>query len=554
MLPNPASASVAGRFRVAIGNNALFPNPTQTAQRNSYIVLQAWESARAAQLKAANPNLLVLVYQNLSAMAQGIGPGGLSSSGVNYAEATTAHPEWFLTEASGIRIAEEGYAWLWMADIGNPGYQQLWTANVIRLLQSGPWDGVMMDDTNTTPRYHVHPQSRIAKYPNDTTYQAAVHSMLAYAGPAIQAAGKLAIPNIGSWSEYPQVAQEWLQFVSGGVDEMFVKWSSTPGQGYRDPSGWQSQVEEIQTAERTGKRFLAITQSAATDTQAIRYGWASVLLAAGGHAAFTAATNYSEEIWTSEYEVPLGEPTSSATKIAGGGWKRTFTEGLVVVNPTTTNVSVSFGGSYSGSGLTNATGATLVPNSAVILTGRATKSERQGGEGSSGTAKSETGAGGTGLSEAGTSGTGSSGTGTSGTGTPTGGTGATGVTTGGTTTSTPVTPVTPPTLAKPGRHRHLSVRSKAKATIASIHAAPAQCRPGAAAARRRGRSAVRRRTSCAPASTPAARPRVKRGAPLTVVAGSRHSSAARHGSPAARGHAQLPSSPQLPISRSYRRS
>jgi hypothetical protein len=386
------SAAVAGHFCVALDTPSTFADPALTAQRNSYVVLQAWEAERAAQLKAANPSLMVLVYQNLSAMAQGTGQGGLGSSGVNYAEANTAHPEWFLADAGGNRIAEEGYGWLWMADVGAAGYQRQWTANVIRLLRAGPWDGVMMDDTNTTARYHVDP-SRIAKYPTDAAYQAAVRSMLAYAGPAIQAAGKLAIPNMGSWSEYPEVVKEWLQYVSGGMDEMFLKWSTTPGVGYRGAGEWETQVGEIATAEAMGKRFLAITQAEPGDTQAVRYGWASTLLAANGHTAFLAGDGYTGETWSSEYEVPLGEPTSTATAIGDGAWRRSFANGLVVVNPTSSTLGVSLGGSYSGSGLTDATEASLGPHSAVILTGSANGGEAPTG-GSQGSGSIGSGGGG----------------------------------------------------------------------------------------------------------------------------------------------------------------
>jgi len=368
MAPADSAAAVAGHFATILDTPATIANPAQTAQRNSYVVLQAWEGERARELKAANPDLMVLAYQNLSAMAQGSGPGGLDSSGVGYTEANTAHPEWFLQEADGARIAEEGYSWLWMADVGNPGYQQQWTANVLRLLRSGPWDGVMMDDTNATAKFHVYPASRIAKYPTDAAYQAAVRSMLAYAGPRIQAAGKLAIPNMGAWSEYPEVIKEWLQFVSGGADEMFVKWSTVPGEGYRDPAGWRSQVEEVRTTEALGKRFLAVTQAEPSDSQAVRYGWASLLLAADGNSAFLAGDGYDSETWSGEYEASVGEPTASASEAPGGAWKRPFSDGVVVVNPTTGPVSVSLGGAYSGDGLSEVTHATLAAHTALILT------------------------------------------------------------------------------------------------------------------------------------------------------------------------------------------
>src|SRR5450759_1478621 len=102
--PTIGAAAVAEHFCLVLDTPSTLANPAQTAQRNSYVVLQVWEAERAAQLKAADPNLSVLGYQALSAMAKGTGPGGMSSTGVNYAEANSAHPEWFLKDMSGKRI------------------------------------------------------------------------------------------------------------------------------------------------------------------------------------------------------------------------------------------------------------------------------------------------------------------------------------------------------------------------------------------------------------------------------------------------------------------
>jgi hypothetical protein len=367
--PCVGSAETVGHYDSATTTPARFANAQLSAQRNSYIDLQAWEAGKAAELKAANPNLKVLVYQNLGAMSEGVGPGGLSSSGVNFAEANTAHPDWFLKGGGGERLAFEDFKWLWAADVGNPEYQRQWAANVVRLLNSGPWDGVMMDDTNTTNRYHFSSVSKVAQYPNDAAYQRAVRSMLERVGPAIQAAGKLAIPNIGSWSEYPGVAREWLPYLSGGMDEMFLKWSKSAGQGYRGAHEWESQVGEIAATESLGKHFIAITQAEPSDTQGARFGWASSLLAGNGHTVYMASNGQlGQETWLGDYEAQIGTPTAAATALGNGAWQRTFSGGLVVVNPTTSTAQVSFGGAYSGDGLEGATGATLGPHGALVLT------------------------------------------------------------------------------------------------------------------------------------------------------------------------------------------
>jgi Hypothetical glycosyl hydrolase family 15 len=373
-LPKPAvgEAVVAEHFCLVLNTPAAFADPVRTARRNAYVVLQAWETSRAHQLEAANPHLAVLVYQNLSAMGEGTNRDGLSSSGVNYAEADAAHPDWFLREADGKRIAEEGYGWLWMADVGVPGYQRQWTSNVLHVLSNGPWDGVFIDDANTTAKYHVKPPSRVAKYPSDAAYQEAIGSILAYAGPKIRAAGKLAIPNMGAWAEYPQVVEGWLRFVDGGMDQRFVKWSPAPGKGYVTYQRWRRQLREVQTTERMGKRFLAVTYARQGDTRALRFGWASALLGANGHTAFFARGARDRDTWSREYEVPLGRPTSRATRV-GGVWRRSFAKGLVVVNPTPSTLRVAFRGVYSGSGLRMARGALMKPHTALILSRRAAR-------------------------------------------------------------------------------------------------------------------------------------------------------------------------------------
>jgi hypothetical protein len=368
--PTAGMADVGGHVRLALATPSSFANVATTADRSSYVVLQAWDGARATQLKAANPSLTVLMYQNASAMAKGSGPNGIYASGVGMEQADSAHPSWFLKDASGKRITEGGYDWLYMADVGNADYQAAWASNVLARLSNGPWDGVFMDDVNTTAKYHTDPAG-IAAYPNDKAYQAATRSLLAAVGPRLRAAGKLAIPNIGSWSENPAAAKDWLQFVDGGMDEMFVKWSTTPGVGYRPAIDWKTQVDAIKAAESMGKRYLAVTQAGSGDSQAELYGWASVLMAAQSKSstAYLAGTNYnSDPDWLPEFDAPIGDPTGAASALGNGAYARTFTNGLVVVNPSASTVKVSLGGAYNGSGLHNATSASLAPNTALVLT------------------------------------------------------------------------------------------------------------------------------------------------------------------------------------------
>ena len=341
-----------------------------TAHRDNYVILQAWETQRMHELKAANPNVKVLVYKELAFGGPGTGTDATSASGVSASEAPES---WFLKNTSGDKFTSWSYDWLWAMDVGSQAYQQRWYENVIGELEGEGWDGVFLDDANASMKYSYEP-SKVAKYPSDAAYSAAMESALAYIGPKIQARGKLAIANFAQWVEAPQVYNRWLGYLSGGLDEMFAKWGRGAGEGYRPTWQWEDQVAEAEYAASQGKIFIGFTQGATGETQAARYGYASVLLGGNDSASYAFTPNYSEETWLPEYEYEIGSATAAQREDANGVHRRAFANGLVLVNPTESAQTVSFGGTYSGSGLENATGATMPANSALVLTGTAAPS------------------------------------------------------------------------------------------------------------------------------------------------------------------------------------
>ena len=366
VLPAQAVAAdpVAGHLRYAIDTAAKTADYSATPARDDYVILQSGEVARMKALKLANPSLKVLMYKDVAAMVERDQWGGVST-GVATQDAAT-HPDWYLLNTSGQRFTFWNYSWMWAADIGNPGYQAKWADNVISQLQRDGWDGVFMDDTNPTITYH-YTVSAVAKYPTDAAYGQAMGSAVASIGPRVRAAGKLIIANMGAWRDYASVVNSWLPYVDGGMDELFTKWGRTADQGYLYGSAWDIQLQEIKTAESLGKAFLGVTQSANGDVAAARYGWATLLLAANGHANFALHGDYTGENWFPEYDLPIGSPLGPETKDASGVHRRSFSNGLVVVNPTLNTIPVTFGGSYTGCGLTDASSTVLGPHSAVVL-------------------------------------------------------------------------------------------------------------------------------------------------------------------------------------------
>jgi hypothetical protein len=364
-----ASTSAAGHNRYAIDSNANFSNLTQSAQRNQYVILTDSKVDQMRQMKAANPDLKVLLYKNLTSSRKDC-TATECGSGLPYQTADSQHPEWFLLNKQGQRIAFNDYPDLWAMDVGSASYQTQWADNVINEVKRDGWDGVFLDDVDLSMMYH-YDVTNIAKYPSDSAWQAATQSALAAIGPRIKAAGKLAVANIGSWSQYPAVGDSWLSYLDGGMEEHFAKWGSYADGGYADQGTWQKQMNSLKYAQDQGKVFLAVTHSANGDETAARYGWASTLLEAQGSAEFALHDDYTYENWFPEYDYDIGDPTGPESTDSTGIHRRVFSNGIVVVNPTARGLSASLGGVYSGSGLADVSSVSLAPHTAYVLTASA---------------------------------------------------------------------------------------------------------------------------------------------------------------------------------------
>jgi hypothetical protein len=371
-----ATANPGSHFRLAINSEPDFRGLDATAKRVRYVILLPWQLETLHALKRANPKLNVLLYKDLSFSPTDNGPHDISAGGVSYAEAEAGHPDWFLKDTRSSRFTSGGFDWLWAMDIGSPSYQQRWADNVLAALRAAPWDGVFMDDVNASIKWH-HEPAAVAKYPSDARYGAAIGEAVAAIAPRIRAAGKLVFANLGVWQEYATVSNGYLTHLDGAMDEHFGKWGNAPREGYQGEHWWSVSLRNLKYAESLGKTFLALTHSANGDRDAARFGYASMLLATRGRAAFALHEDYGSENWFPEYEYDIGHPVANEKVDGSGVHRRPFSRGLVLVNPTHRAVTVEFGARYSGSGLTNETGKRMKPYSGLILYRRGPDGERR---------------------------------------------------------------------------------------------------------------------------------------------------------------------------------
>ena len=305
--------------------------------RYGYVTLHAWDAGRIPQIRAENPNAKILVYKDMAATPDYDCHAGVDDpllpSGLGYCWTLQNHPDWFTTDPQGRRLQWTVYPGNWQMDVGSPGYQDQWAANVLADMKAQGWDGVVIDDANVDERPQLGGQT-MSEYPTQPSYQAATRSFLANVGPKLTKAGFLVIPNIQADPVLANASlwADWAQFTSGGTREYWMKWGAGTDGQYGD-GGWADLMKVMETVEGEGKIFLTTTSAPAGDVRSMRWGRASFLIGwNGGPSAFSFDPSAPVDPWSADWTTDVGVPAGPKQALGGGVYRRDYTQGTAIVN------------------------------------------------------------------------------------------------------------------------------------------------------------------------------------------------------------------------------
>jgi hypothetical protein len=337
--------------------------------RYQYVVLHSDQASLIPTLKAKNPSIKALVYKQAVGTYSWAQSGGQDwtarPSGVGYVDATNNHPDWFLKDTAGNTIEFSDFPGMWLMDFGDPGYAQAWLQNVLADVKANGWDGVMIDDVNANQRSHVGSRT-IAKYPTYADQKRAMTDFLKVVGPGLTSQGSLALPNIFvEWPEGPATWSEWIGYTSGAVQEFWTKWDTGTTQHFVD-GDWAYRQGFLTSTQAAGKIYLGISYAPSSDLRSMRYARGSFLLDWNGGSGAILFEPGATDPWNKAWTIDIGTPT--APKIAdNGAWKRSYSGGIVAVNPTSLSKTVSLGGTFTAADGTSVSSVTLAPATAAIL-------------------------------------------------------------------------------------------------------------------------------------------------------------------------------------------
>jgi hypothetical protein len=260
---------------------------------------------------------------------------------------------WLLRDASGSAIHTYGDSDRYLPDVGLPAYQQAFIRSTLSVLRAHPGvDGIEIDNIQTdigSITRGVYP----ARYPSKQVFQNAEVAFLSVVGPALRKAGYYVVANAGGYANHSSFDSGratnafWRRIAPylGGLMNEF--WMQDPnnltrlmddsGGGYMHYwSGWQKLVR---TAEARGTDFIGISIGGVSDLRTMRFGKGSFLLdwdGRGGAFVYAVAPPYTSAVspWNAAWTTDIGTPTGRKRQMAPKVWRREFTKGTVVVNPT----------------------------------------------------------------------------------------------------------------------------------------------------------------------------------------------------------------------------
>ena len=388
----PSSSQAAGSYRRGVWLLLDADEQRQACTHQShghyrYIVVQ-WYARHDRRcplelIKKASPRAKVLAYQNLGAMIRGPHTDGRPSTCVTQEEAA-AHDvhargdSWHLHDPAGKVLAfRDEHPFLQPANVGRASYQRACARRLARIAADG-YDGVLADDVNVDPGHRLgEGGTPIAEYPTDAAYGEAVVQALRGIGAAAERRRLLVVPNVAADPLVPAQRARALALARAGSGlfwEFWTRWNGT-GRGIGG-AGWDASVAFAEAVQQLGRPFLANTyqgpgpEGPAADQQ---YAAATFWLSWDGR---------QDSGWG--YDLPgrpgagfstawgpdLGAPLDPNRVPVGVGWRRRYTAGVAIVNPSPSQPQrFVLGASYHRPDGSPAATVLLPPLSGMVLVG-----------------------------------------------------------------------------------------------------------------------------------------------------------------------------------------
>jgi hypothetical protein len=304
--------------------------------------------AISGALRAINPDFVVLHYH--LAMWQPAAGVTFLLDGKNFGNDYSkvgGHESWFWHTTGGQRVTSvvDGK---WLMNVADPGFQGYWIQSIAQQAAAGEYDGVFLDSASPAllqSEAQAPPEPRltgtgardsvIPELGNRTFIQAWT-AWIATLDAALGSKELALIPNIGpgitGWDPTP------YDLTAGAFSE-----------GYADPSfaeaDWELSTNLLLSLAAKGKILILQNYLGSPGDVARRMYYLANYLLVRGNRSYLDYFAAGPMEWYPEWGIELGAAKSAGAKVGDllkdGVYRRDFEKGIVLVNPTSSPVTVT---------------------------------------------------------------------------------------------------------------------------------------------------------------------------------------------------------------------
>lgn len=312
-------------------------------------------------MKAANPNLTLLVYMN-----------GLYARGT---DGNKYPSNWYSYDAKNKKIRSNNFG-NYLMNPTKTGWRNNRIDECKEFLAYSGYDGCLVDMLGVAPlgKNYGTGQPINTSTGKVWTEKAWLAQTSALAKQIKNANNVVTMGNgLGNGDRYFDGTDVILDAIDGAMSESFVRSGKKPLSNIRSEAKWKEDVDMLVDASARGDSVLAVTKTWTSGSNSAKdavhkYALASFLLGDNGTSRFMFIRNEGDNPtkWNSLWDTDLGNPQGSYYK-KNNLFVRDFKDGMVVVNPTGSTHSMSLGGSYVTIGGASKSSITLKANTAEIF-------------------------------------------------------------------------------------------------------------------------------------------------------------------------------------------
>jgi hypothetical protein len=311
-------------------------NATTIASKYGIIITKSDKAPAVTTMKSTNASMKAFYYKDVL------------THGSTY---------YVLDAVSGKKIVHKDWGW-YLMDISNPSYVNDIKTDISSTLNANTqFDGVFLDDVKLSldaTEYYQEGTTTNPTFPSGlvTNWQTNMNTLLS--AIKTQIGSKLAIINSSPWAG--GTSPNYLSRVDGLYDEAYGHANWDKASTFLSTDSWKYHLDMMISTINNSKYYLAQSGVADGATEAetnklVKYCFASFMLGVSGSGYgkhyFTPSLTYSNYYWYTDWGLNIGTPIGAYSQISGkSSYRRDFTNGIVIVNPTDSGETVSLGGNY----------------------------------------------------------------------------------------------------------------------------------------------------------------------------------------------------------------